>query len=214
MRIRVKICGITNPGDADAAIAAGADALGFNFHPASPRAISPSDAASIVARLPPFVATVGVVVDPDAAQLAALAAIVPLDMLQFHGDEPEALCRQGARPYIKAFNMRPGFDIADAETRYASARAFLLDSAAPGAHGGTGVAFDWRLWPPRCSKPLVLAGGLTPSNVREAIAATRPFAVDVCGGVEGSVKGCKDSVKVKAFIDEVRHACRSQQPRT
>jgi phosphoribosylanthranilate isomerase len=214
MRIRVKICGITNPADADAAIAAGADALGFNFHPASPRAVSLSAAASIIARLPPFVTTVGVVVDPDAAQLAALASTVPLNVLQFHGDEPEALCRQGARPYIKVFTVGTGFDIAVAEARYASAQAFLLDSGVPGARGGTGVAFDWSLWPAHCSKPLVLAGGLTPSNVREAIAATRPFAVDVCGGVEGSVQGCKDAAKVHAFIDEVRHACRSQQTRT
>jgi phosphoribosylanthranilate isomerase len=203
MRVRVKICGITSQRDADAAVAAGADALGFVFYPPSPRSLTPATAAAIIAGLPPFVTSVGMFVDPDPADIVEILETAGPDVVQFHGDEQESLCLKAARPYIKAFNIRAGFDIARAEAQYPSAVAFLLDSDVPGAKGGTGVAFDWRLWPARCTKPLLLAGGLTPFNVAAAIAATQPYAVDVSGGVEGAIKGCKDEAKLQHFINEV-----------
>ncbi len=206
MRVRVKICGITNVEDAATAVVAGADALGFVFYQRSPRAVTADEAARIVESLPPFVSRVGLFVDPEPEQVEAVLTQVRLDLLQFHGSEPESACAAFGVPFIKAFNLTGQFDAYAAADRYPSAAALLLDSFVPGLKGGTGRTFDWSYWPRASSKPLILAGGLTPQNVAVAIRATAPFAVDVSGGVEGSTTGRKDPAKLSAFLNEVSRA--------
>ena len=183
---RVKICGITRPDDGRHAARAGADAIGLVFYPPSPRYVSPRQAADIVAALPPFVTTVGLFVDAPPEQIAALLEQVPLDMLQFHGDESPEYCAAFQRPWIKALRMRDGVDPRAEAERYgaAGARGLLVDSYVPGVPGGTGERFDWDRLPADPSLPLVLAGGLDPANVAEAVRRVRPWAVDVSGGVE------------------------------
>ena len=207
MNVRIKICGITSEADAAAAARAGADAVGLNFHPESPRAIDVTQAQAICAVLPPFVTTVGLFVDAPADRIADILEQVPLQMLQFHGDEPEADCTRWNRPWLKALRMRDDLDLAALATSYGAACALLLDSYRPGVPGGTGEAFDWRRIPPALPRPLVLAGGLTPENVGEAIRIVRPQAVDVSGGVERA-KGVKDAEAMQAFVDAVRRADR------
>lgn len=187
------------------AAAAGADAVGLNFHPPSPRSLDPAAAAAVVSMLPPFVQAVGVFVDPKPEWVAAVLRQVPLGALQFHGDEPAAFCRSFGLPYIKAVAVDPDLCFRALSANYPDAKSLLLD--APSAHrrGGTGKTFDWRRWP-RTSRPLILAGGLRPDNVATAIAATRPYAVDVASGVEGSVPGRKVRAKVERFVAEARGA--------
>ncbi len=204
MRVRIKICGITCLEDGLAAIAAGADALGFNFYAGSSRVIRPDACAALIAQLPPLVTRVGLLVNPSAQELAAILSQVPLDVLQFHGEETAALCRSAGRPYIKAANVGPDFDMQQLQREFPDAQAFLLDAYVPGQHGGTGQTFDWQRWPAQADRPLILAGGLNPENVAAAIRATRPYAVDVSGGVEGAVRGRKDPAKVQAFCAAVR----------
>jgi phosphoribosylanthranilate isomerase len=206
MRVKAKICGITRATDAEAAVAAGADALGFNFHPASPRYVEPAHARDIIARLPPFVSTVALFVDvaPDVVREAVETSGVQL--LQFHGDETDAQCSAGGRPFIKAVRVAGPVDSEALERQYPHAAAFLLDNLSPSGHGGTGVAFDWAWWPMRCTRPLILAGGLHADNVADAIFRTHPYAVDVSTGVEGSSKRIKDENKIRRFIEEVRRA--------
>ncbi|MBC9250087.1 N-(5'-phosphoribosyl)anthranilate isomerase [Pseudomonas alcaligenes] len=201
--VRSKICGITRVEDALVAVAAGADAIGLVFYAKSPRAVSVEQAREIVAALPPFVTTVGLFVDIERAELQRILQVVPLDLLQFHGDESLAQCEGYSRPYIKALRVKPGDDIAALMAQYPSASGILLDTYVEGVPGGTGLAFDWSLVPAQLPKPVILAGGLTPDNVAAAIARVRPYAVDVSGGVEAS-KGIKDAGKVRAFIREVR----------
>lgn len=201
-RVRTKICGITRLEDAQAAIAAGADALGFNFYPPSPRYIAPKAAAEMIRALPPFVTCVGLVVNPDADDVASLLETVPLDLLQFHGEESDAFCEQFVFPWIKALAVKPGEDVLAAIRQYPHARALLLDAWHPDLKGGTGQTFDWSCVPEAIDKPLILAGGLTPANVADAVAATRPYAVDVSGGVE-KAKGIKDANLIEAFIASV-----------
>jgi phosphoribosylanthranilate isomerase len=203
--VRSKICGITRIEDALLAVAAGADALGFVFYSKSPRAVSIEQARGIIAALPPFVTTVGLFVDADRSELTALLEGLPLDLLQFHGDETPADCTGYGRPYIKALRVKPGDDIAQLAAPYEDASGILLDTFVSGIPGGTGAAFDWSLVPHNLSKPVILAGGLTPQNVLAAIEQVRPYAVDVSGGVEAS-KGIKDAGKVEAFLREVRRA--------
>lgn len=203
--VRSKICGITRIEDALVAIEAGADAIGLVFYEKSPRAVSVAQAKAILAALPPFVTTVGLFVDSSREALDAILAEVPLDLLQFHGDEARADCEGFQRPYIKALRVRPGDDVAARIAAYPTASGVLLDTFVAGVPGGTGEAFDWSLVPKGSSMPIILAGGLTPGNVRAAIEQVRPYAVDVSGGVEAS-KGIKDAVKVRAFIREVRGA--------
>ena len=205
MRVRVKICGVKTPADGLLAAEAGADAVGLNFHAPSPRAVDRQRAAAIAAALPPFCATVAVFVDPPARLVAAVLSDVKPHILQFHGDEPATFCRQFGHPYIKATGIRAGFDFAAFACRYADAQALLLDTFDAERKGGTGRSFDWSLWP-RSDKPLILAGGMNADNVASAIAATRPFAVDVASGVEGSVKGCKDARRVQSFLAAVANA--------
>ena len=201
--VRSKICGITRLEDALAAVAAGADAIGLVFYARSPRAVSVQQAQAILAGLPPFVTTVGLFVDMPQNEIEAVLAAVPLDLLQFHGNERAADCDALARPYIKALRVRAEDDVAALVDAYPGARAVLLDTYVDGVPGGTGQAFDWALVPAVLSKPVILAGGLTAGNVAAAITQVRPYAVDVSGGVEAS-KGIKDAAKVKDFVRAVR----------
>ncbi|WP_300651726.1 phosphoribosylanthranilate isomerase [Pseudomonas sp.] len=203
--VRCKICGITRVEDALAAVEAGADALGLVFYAKSPRAVTVPQAQAILAALPPFVTTVGLFVDIPRGELNAILDAVPLDLLQFHGDETPAACEGFRRPYIKALRVKPGDDIAARIGLYGSAAGVLLDTFVPGVPGGTGEAFDWSLVPRGLHVPIILAGGLTPGNVRAAIEQVQPYAVDVSGGVEAS-KGVKDRDKIHAFVRAVRSA--------
>lgn len=201
--VRSKICGITRIEDALAAVAAGADAIGFVFYAKSPRAVTAVQARAIIAALPPFVTTVGLFVNASACELNETLDAVPLDLLQFHGDESPEQCEGYHRPYIKALRVKAGDDIAGACHAYASASGILLDAYVEGVPGGTGQAFDWSLIPQGLSRPIILAGGLTVDNVVQAIAQVRPYAVDVSGGVEKS-KGIKDHDKIRDFMRKVR----------
>ncbi|MFK5985831.1 MAG: phosphoribosylanthranilate isomerase [Pseudomonadota bacterium] len=203
MQTRTKICGITNIEDGLFAIDCGADALGFVFYPPSPRNISVQDAAEIIKQLPPFVTMVGLFVDESRDVIEQTINQTQIDLLQFHGNEDEAFCQQFSFPYIKAIRMKDGLDIQQLIEDYSSARAILLDSYVAGIPGGTGEAFNWELIPAQTSKAIILAGGLTPENVAEAINIVKPFAVDVSGGVEKS-KGIKDHKKIQDFIKSTR----------
>ncbi len=199
MRTRVKICGITRPEDGLAAAAAGADAIGLVFYSPSPRHVTIEQARAVTAALPPFVTTVALLVNAAADEVRAVIEAVRPDLLQFHGDESPDYCAAFGLPYIKALRMRAEADVREAARRHIGARGLLLDSYQPGVPGGTGAAFDWQRVPHDIDLPLILAGGLTPENVVEAIRSVRPYAVDVSGGVEQS-KGIKDAAKVAAFI--------------
>lgn len=201
-RVRVKVCGITRLEDAQAAIAAGVDALGFVFYPPSPRYISPAAAAALIKKLPPFVSVIGLVVNPTREEVEQLLATTPLDMLQFHGEETNDFCQQFNFPWIKAIAMKPDDSLSEKLQAYPQARAVLLDTWHPDLKGGTGQVFDWAQVPANLSKPVILAGGLTPQNVSDAITAVKPFAVDVSGGVE-KAKGIKDTDLIEAFIAAV-----------
>ncbi|MEN9460412.1 MAG: N-(5phosphoribosyl)anthranilate isomerase [Pseudomonadota bacterium] len=198
-RTRVKICGITRIEDALYAANLGADAIGLVFYAPSPRAVHIAQAREIVQALPPFVSTVGLFVNAEVAEIQETLQAVPLDLLQFHGEESPEYCVQFNRPYIKAIRMQASTDLAQLAQEYATAQALLLDTYVAGVQGGTGIAFDWRQVPREFSKPLILAGGLNPENVQAAISQVRPYAVDVSGGVEAS-KGIKDPEKLIAFM--------------
>lgn len=201
-RTRVKICGITRPQDGQAAAIAGADAIGLVFYPPSPRAITPHQAQAIVAALPPFITTVGLFVNPAADYLSSVLAQVPLDILQFHGQEPPEFCGAFGRPYLKGVAMAPELNIIAYSQRYTSAQAILVDSYHPGLAGGTGACFDWERIPVQRDFPLILAGGLTPTNVAQAVRQVRPYAVDVSSGVEAT-KGIKDPAAMAALVAAV-----------
>jgi len=203
--VRSKICGITRIEDALAAAEAGADAIGFVFYAKSPRAVDVRQARAIIAELPPFVTTVGLFVNASRCELNEILEVVPLDLLQFHGDETPQACEGYHRPWIKALRVRPGDDLEAACQLYAGARGILLDTYVAGVPGGTGEAFDWSLVPAHLSKPIILAGGLSADNVGQAIAQVRPYAVDVSGGVE-LAKGIKDAAKIEAFMQAVKQA--------
>ena len=207
---RVKICGVTRLQDLQAAVAAGADALGFVFTPRSRRFLEPAAAAALVAEVPAFVSRVGLFMDQGCEEVARVLERVPLSLLQFHGREDAAFCRQFGLPYMKAFGMaaagaphgKMAEEMTRAERDYADAAALLLDSHGAGEPGGTGRPFDWAAVP-RLSRPLVLACGLTPDNVRAAVRAVRPWAVDVSSGVEDA-PGIKCAEKMQAFIREAK----------
>jgi phosphoribosylanthranilate isomerase len=198
--VRSKICGITRIEDALAAAEAGADAIGLVFYAKSPRAVNVQQAREIIRALPPFVTTVGLFVNASRCELTEILEAVPFDLLQFHGDETPADCEGYSRPYIKALRVRAGDDLEAACKSYASASGILLDTYVAGVPGGTGETFDWALVPAKLSKPVILAGGLSPANVAQAIARVKPWAVDVSGGVE-QAKGIKDHARIRAFID-------------
>lgn len=199
MRTRVKICGITRPEDGLAAARHGADAIGLMFYPPSPRAVDLDTARAIVEVLPPFVSVVAVFVDAAPAQIEQVLGAIPVDLLQFHGSESPAQCAAPGRPYIKAVAMRVDLDLAEAAEQYAGARGLLVDTHRPGVYGGTGEVFDWGRIPPALGKPIVLAGGLDPDNVAQAVRRVRPYGVDVSSGVERE-KGIKDEDRIAAFM--------------
>lgn len=203
MHTRVKICGITRVQDAAAAVAAGADAIGLVFYPPSPRCVSVVQAAEIVASLPPFVTTVGLFVNADADAIAEVVREVGIDLIQFHGDECADYCAGHGRPWIRALRMKNNMDLCAAAETYAAARGLLLDAYRPGVPGGTGETFDWSRIPPELAQRIVLAGGLQPRNVAQAVRQVRPYGVDVSGGVESS-PGIKDADKVACFIANAR----------
>lgn len=205
MTIPVKICGITRPEDALAAVRAGAHAIGLVFYAKSPRHVTPARAAEIIRVLPPFITAVGLFVDAPAEEVRTVLAQVPVCLLQFHGDESPAFCRQFGLPYVKAVRMRPRTDLLQYSRDYHDAKALLLDAYVEGLHGGSGAAFDWSLIPRGLPLPVILSGGLTPENVTEAVRSVRPDAVDVSSGVE-SAKGIKDAQKIAAFIKGARNA--------
>lgn len=201
--VRVKICGITREADAVAAAQAGADAIGLVFYSPSPRAVDIKSALSIVRALPPFVTTVGLFVDAAPDEVWAVLAAVPLDLLQFHGDETDEYCQQFLRPYMKALRVQSGDDLNAFAAKWPGACGILLDSFKPGVPGGTGEVFDWSLIPADRDWNLILAGGLDAANVANAVDRCQPWAVDVSGGVE-QAKGIKDAARITSFIREVR----------
>ncbi len=201
-RTRIKICGITRAEDADAAVEAGADALGLVFYPPSPRAVDVAQAVDAVGNVPAFVSVTALFVNPTVEEVQRVLDSVRIDFIQFHGDEDDDFCRQFKRPYIKALRVRQASDVVASCMRFPGALAILLDSYKPGVPGGTGETFDWSLIPETPPKPIILAGGLEPDNVASAITQIRPFAVDISGGVEAS-KGIKDHRKIEEFVNEV-----------
>jgi phosphoribosylanthranilate isomerase len=202
---RVKICGITRVDDLQAAVRSGADAIGLVFYQRSPRHVSLAQARQLAAALPPFVTLVGLFVDAEAAFVREVLANVPLDLLQFHGDESAQYCAQFDKPYLKAIRVKAGVDLLQCASEFGGARGLLLDAHVEGIPGGTGSAFDWALIPGDLPLPLILSGGLDTGNVAAAIEQVRPYAVDVSSGVEAN-KGIKDAAKIAAFINEVKRA--------
>lgn len=205
MPVRVKVCGITRSEDAEAAVQCGADAIGFVFWSHSARYIDADSARLIAEVIPPFVCTVGVYVDPDAAWVEETVRVAKLGLLQFHGDEPPEFCNQFSQPYIKAIRVKPDTDLLQYAERYRTAKGLLLDTYAANMPGGTGHVFDWQLIPQQLPLPLILSGGLNPDNVADAIKQTKPWAVDVSSGVEAS-KGIKDKKKIIAFMQGVKQS--------
>ncbi len=206
-KTRIKICGLTRAEDIVAAVAAGADAIGFVFYPPSPRYVSPQRAAELARHIPPFVDIVGLFVNEAPESVRAVCREVPLNLLQFHGDEDPAYCRQFARPYLRAARVRPGLDLVEFARAFPESRGLLLDAFVEG-YGGGGHVFDWMLIPPDLPGFLVLSGGLTAENVGDAVRRVRPAAVDVSSGVEMG-KGIKDRAKIAAFVAAVRAADRA-----
>ena len=205
MRTRIKICGITRLEDAKASVRAGCDALGFVFYKESPRYIALDAFKVIVKELPPFVTKTGLFVNADPAEIEEAIQSGLVNVLQFHGDETPDFCRQFNFPYIKAVAVSSSVDLIQYAKDFHDAEALLLDAYHEHLKGGTGQTFDWNLIPQSLSKPIVLAGGLTVDNVKEAIKKVKPYAVDVSGGVEES-KGIKNSLKIQAFIKETQDA--------
>ena len=204
-RTRTKICGITRPQDGVLAAANGADAIGLVFYDQSPRAVGIEQACEVIAALPPFVTSVGLFVNAEAAEVERILSAVPLDLLQFHGEETPEYCRQFQRPYIKAVRMAEGVDLPAVAAQYAEAKGLLVDSYQQGVPGGTGHTFDWARIPGNVGKAIILAGGLGPENIGQAVCQVRPYAVDVSSGVEAA-KGIKDADKIAAFMRGVKKA--------
>ncbi len=203
-RTRIKICGLTREQDVKAAVEAGADAIGFVFYPPSPRYVDFDRAAELMRLLPPFVTAVGLFVNPERTFVEEALARLPLQVLQFHGDEDETACSGYGLPYIKAARMRPGLDLVEYATRFPGAQGLLLDAFVEG-YGGGGVTFDWSLIPSGLPMPLILSGGLHPDNVAEAVQRVKPWAVDVSSGVEAA-KGIKDAARITEFVAGVQYA--------
>ncbi|WP_374854917.1 phosphoribosylanthranilate isomerase [Acinetobacter indicus] len=207
MRTRAKICGITRVEDVHAVVNSGADAIGFVFYPPSPRSVSAEQASVLVQAIAPYVQVVGLFVNSSAREIQAILNTVVLDILQFHGDESPEQCQsiaqQVGRRWYKAIQVKPGLDVVAEIQKYqqAGASAVLLDAWHPELKGGTGHSFDWSSFP-QLDIPLILAGGLNPDNIEDAIHTTAAFAVDVSGGVE-SAKGIKDQQLIERFMQGV-----------
>ncbi|KAB2937911.1 MAG: N-(5'-phosphoribosyl)anthranilate isomerase [Rhodocyclaceae bacterium] len=203
-RTRIKICGITRPEDACAAVELGADALGLVFYGPSPRCVTVEQAWEIARIVPPFVTLVGLFVNESKLAVRRVMEAVPIQLLQFHGDEEESYCRSFNAPYVKAARVRSGLDLLKYAQSHPAAQGLLLDAFVEG-YGGGGKTFDWSLVPPGLPLPLILSGGLDENNVAEAVRRVRPWAVDVSSGVEAG-KGIKDAGRIAAFIAGVKHA--------
>lgn len=203
-RTRIKICGLTREADVDAAVEAGADAIGFVLYPQSPRAVTVERATILARRLPPFVTPVGLFVNASPNEIASACVAMPLLLLQFHGDETPVECELPGRAFLRAARMAPGLDLLDFAQRFRSASAVLLDAHVEG-YGGGGKVFDWSLVPRNVPLPLVLSGGLNPANVGDGVRQLRPWAVDVSSGVERA-KGIKDADAIRRFCAAVREA--------
>ncbi len=203
MTTRIKFCGITREQDILAAAHLGVHAIGLVFHPQSSRAVDVQQAQSLSRVCPPFITRVGLFMNQDASTITEVLEQVDLDVLQFHGEEPEEYCVSFKKPYLKSIAM--GGNTPHRAREYPSAQAMLLDSNEIGQPGGSGKAFDWDNIPENITKPVILAGGLDADNVTQAIQRIKPYAVDVSSGIE-SAKGIKDSVKMKNFIQTVRVA--------
>lgn len=202
MRTRVKICGFTRVEDAVYAANLGVDAIGLVFYPPSPRHIEIEQAIKIVNALPAFTSIVALFADEEESKIRNVLARVPVDCLQFHGDEPAEACRIYGKRYLKAVRMQDDIDIGALALSYHDAAGLLLDAYHPGVKGGTGSQFDWELIPKQCNLPIILAGGLDETNAKQAVQSVRPYALDVSSGVEAD-KGIKDSHKMAAFIKQV-----------
>lgn len=207
-RTRIKFCGLTRPGDVRMAGELGVDAIGFVFTDRSPRRIAAEEARAMRQALAPLVDAVALFMDNSADEVRDVIRQVRPSLLQFHGDEDDAFCRAFGVPYLKSIAMGSeivGQHPASLQVRYPTASGFLFDSNGVGEAGGTGQAFDWSRIPAGIQKPFVLAGGLTPDNVFDAICATLPWGVDVSSGIE-SAPGIKDGDKMRHFVEEVRRA--------
>ena len=204
MSKRVKICGITSIADALDVADAGADAIGFVFYPKSSRFVTPKQAADICAALPPFLTTVGLFLNAETSEIEETLSKVSLDLLQFHGHESPEFCRSFGRPYIKALGTDGLENFAANADQYHDALGILVDSHVLGKAGGTGQTFDWKLLPKNYSKPIILAGGLNPDNIAEAVRETSVYALDLSSGVESS-PGIKSKAKIDALMREVKH---------
>jgi phosphoribosylanthranilate isomerase len=200
---RVKICGITRLEDALAAAHYGADAIGLVFYQNSPRHVSIEQASKLAGVLPPFVSVVGLFVNAEPSFVREVLTGVPLELIQFHGDETPEYCAQFGKPYLKAIRVKAGVDLLQCASDFRDAKGLLLDAHVEGVPGGTGKAFDWALIPGKLSLPVILSGGLDAENVAAGIKQVNPYAVDVSSGVEAG-KGIKDAVKIAAFINEVK----------
>lgn len=200
---RIKVCGITRAEDAQSAARSGANALGLVFYARSPRHVTVHLAMQVASATPPFVTLVGLFVNPSEDEVRNVLRQVPMDVLQFHGEEEPGFCARFNRPYLKAIRVKPGVDLLQCASRYAGAQGLLLDAYIEGTHGGTGEPFDWALIPHELPLPVILSGGLHAGNVAEAIRQVRPYAVDVSSGVEAA-KGIKDAAKIADFINEVK----------
>ena len=202
---RTKVCGITRVEDALAAARCGVDAVGLVFYKHSSRYVTVMQAKQLVNALPPFVTVVGLFVNPEAELVRKVMASVPLDLLQFHGDEFPEFCDQFTLPYLKAIRVKVEVDLLQCASDFHSAKGLLLDAHVDGIPGGTGTSFDWTLIPGELPLPVILSGGLASGNVAAAIKQVQPYAVDVSSGVEAG-KGIKDAAKIVAFINEVKRA--------
>ncbi len=202
MRTRVKICGFTRPEEAVVAAQLGVDAIGLVFYPPSPRNIDIEQAITIVNALPAFTSVVALFVDEEEARIREVLARVPIDCLQFHGNEPPEACRIYGKRYIKAVPMQDETDVNALALAYHDADGLLLDAYDAKAKGGTGNQFNWNLIPKDCALPIILAGGLDETNAKQAILSVKPYALDISSGVE-IAKGIKDTIKITAFIEQV-----------
>ena len=201
-RVRVKFCGMTREQDIAQAIGLGVDAIGLIFYPKSSRFLSLARARELLREIPPFVNAVAVLVNPLASFVEELIAELPVDYLQFHGEESLQFCEQFKKPYIKAVQASSTSIIEKFSKEHPQAAALLLDTPSTSCHGGTEKTFDWGLIPQHLSKPLILAGGLNADNVAAALSQCKPYAVDVCSGVEAS-PGIKDHKKMSRFVNAV-----------
>ena len=200
---RVKICGLRKAEDAVHAARCGADAIGLVFYAPSPRFVTPEQAVQITSKLPPFITSVGLFVNASVADIDQVLSVVPLTLLQFHGDETPEFCNQFQLPWIKAVRMRDDIDLHQQRTLYSGAQGLLLDAYKKGVPGGTGDQFDWHRIPADLASEVVLAGGIDATNVQRAINQVNPWAIDVSGGVE-SHKGVKDRARISAFMQHAK----------